>query len=66
VVEHGRRRAEEMREAAVTVRESGLEPLMATAAAERQAWLAGLVGARGPGLSRLAPWRDWADWIEAR
>jgi len=63
VIEHGRRRAEEMREAAVTVRESGLEPLMATATAERQAWLAALVAARGPGLPRSAPWRDWADWI---
>jgi 3-hydroxyisobutyrate dehydrogenase-like beta-hydroxyacid dehydrogenase len=63
VIEHGRRRAEEMREAAVTVRESGLEPLMAAATAERQGWLAALVDARGPALPRSAPWRDWADWI---
>jgi len=37
---HGERRAEEMREAAHTVRESGTEPLMSTACAERQAWAA--------------------------
>jgi 3-hydroxyisobutyrate dehydrogenase-like beta-hydroxyacid dehydrogenase len=36
-LEHGRRRAEEMREAARTVNEAGLEPLMSSAAAERQA-----------------------------
>jgi hypothetical protein len=37
-LEHGRRRAEEMREAARTVSEAGLEPLMSAAAAERQDW----------------------------
>jgi 3-hydroxyisobutyrate dehydrogenase-like beta-hydroxyacid dehydrogenase len=40
VVQHGRRRAEEMREAASMVREDGFEPLMAAATAERQAKLA--------------------------
>ena len=35
-LEHGTRRAEEMREAARTVAETGIEPLMATATAERQ------------------------------
>ncbi len=35
-LEHGTRRAEEMREAARTVAEAGVEPLMATATAERQ------------------------------
>jgi 3-hydroxyisobutyrate dehydrogenase-like beta-hydroxyacid dehydrogenase len=39
-VEHGARRAEEMREAARTVAETGATPLMATATAERQAWAA--------------------------
>jgi 3-hydroxyisobutyrate dehydrogenase-like beta-hydroxyacid dehydrogenase len=39
-VEHGTRRAEEMREAARTVAETGATPLMATATAERQAWAA--------------------------
>jgi 3-hydroxyisobutyrate dehydrogenase-like beta-hydroxyacid dehydrogenase len=40
VIHHGQRRAEEMREAAATVREAGLEPLMTAAIAERQQWLA--------------------------
>ena len=35
-LEHGTRRAEEMREAARTVAEAGVEPLMATATAQRQ------------------------------
>jgi 3-hydroxyisobutyrate dehydrogenase-like beta-hydroxyacid dehydrogenase len=35
-LEHGKRRAEEMREVAVTVREAGLSPLMSSACAERQ------------------------------
>jgi hypothetical protein len=37
-LEHGTRRAEEMREVARTVAEAGLEPNMSDAAAERQAW----------------------------
>lgn len=37
-LEHGTRRAEEMREAARTVSEAGIEPHMSSAAAERQAW----------------------------
>jgi 3-hydroxyisobutyrate dehydrogenase-like beta-hydroxyacid dehydrogenase len=53
VIEHGRRRAEEMREAAATVREAGLEPWSASSTAERQAWVAaladaGLFGAKRP------------------
>jgi 3-hydroxyisobutyrate dehydrogenase-like beta-hydroxyacid dehydrogenase len=39
-VEHGRRRAAEMRESAATIAETGLEPLMATATAVRQDWVA--------------------------
>jgi 3-hydroxyisobutyrate dehydrogenase-like beta-hydroxyacid dehydrogenase len=39
VAEHGRRRAAEMREAAETLRNVGLEPLTALATAERQEWL---------------------------
>jgi len=47
VVSHGRRRAEEMREVAATVREAGIEPLMASATAARQQWVADLgVGRR--------------------
>ena len=39
-LEHGLRRAEEMREAAKTVAEAGIEPLMASATAEREDWAA--------------------------
>lgn len=62
VIQHGRRRAEEMREAAATVREAGMEPLMASAIADRQAWVAALAqrGAFGePGAK--AGWRTQAD-----
>jgi 3-hydroxyisobutyrate dehydrogenase-like beta-hydroxyacid dehydrogenase len=37
-LEHGGRRSQEMYEAAATVAETGVEPLMATATAKRQAW----------------------------
>ena len=39
-LEHGKRRAEEMRESAQTVAEAGLAPLMALATAEREDWAA--------------------------
>jgi hypothetical protein len=53
-----------MCEAAVTVREAGLDPLMASAIAERQGWLAGLIAARGAAAAPAgAHWREWADWI---
>jgi 3-hydroxyisobutyrate dehydrogenase-like beta-hydroxyacid dehydrogenase len=39
-VEHGTRRAEEMRESAKTVAEAGITPLMALATAEREDWAA--------------------------
>ncbi|MGU7785080.1 DUF1932 domain-containing protein [Burkholderia sp. PU8-34] len=42
VIEHGRRRAEEMLEAAETVRNTGLTPWAASATAERQSWVAQL------------------------
>jgi len=40
VVQHGQRRAEEMRESANTVREAGFEPFMAAAIADKQQWVA--------------------------
>jgi 3-hydroxyisobutyrate dehydrogenase-like beta-hydroxyacid dehydrogenase len=43
VVHHGRRRAAEMREVAMTVAGAGLEPLMASATADRQDWVADVV-----------------------
>ncbi len=42
---HGKRRAAEMREVAITVREAGLEPWMSMATAERQDWAAAHAGA---------------------
>lgn len=69
VIEHGRRRSEEVREVAQTVREAGLEPYSASGTAERQAWVAdladgGLFGTRGePGFARSADWRTEADRI---
>lgn len=64
VVQHGKRRAEEMCEAAATVREAGFEPLMASAIADRQAWMAALAaGGAFADLSRDAAWRTFADRI---
>jgi 3-hydroxyisobutyrate dehydrogenase-like beta-hydroxyacid dehydrogenase len=71
VIEHGRRRSEEVREVAETVREAGLQPWSATGTAERQAWVAdladaGLFGAkRTPSFARSADWRVEADRILA-
>ena len=71
VIEHGRRRSEEVREVAQTVREAGLEPWSAAGTAERQACLAdmadvGVFGARGaPGFARSADWRVEADRLLA-
>jgi 3-hydroxyisobutyrate dehydrogenase-like beta-hydroxyacid dehydrogenase len=39
-LQHGKRRAEEMREVAVTASEAGIEPLMSSAIAGRQDWAA--------------------------
>ena len=63
VIEHGRRRSEEVREVAETVREAGLAPHSASGTAERQAWVAdladeGLFGTKGrPDFARSADWR---------
>jgi 3-hydroxyisobutyrate dehydrogenase-like beta-hydroxyacid dehydrogenase len=67
VLQHGRRRSEEMREAAESVREAGLEPWGASAAAERQASIAdladqGLFGSRSaPAFAASKDWRVEAD-----
>lgn len=71
VIEHGRRRGEEMQEAARTVRDAGLQALSAAGTAERDTWMAdqgdaGLFGTRGePGFARSADWRMEADRILA-
>jgi 3-hydroxyisobutyrate dehydrogenase-like beta-hydroxyacid dehydrogenase len=72
VIEHGRRRAEEVREVAETVREAGLTPWSAQGTAERQAFVAdladeGLFGQKGSSeFARSADWRTEADRILAR
>ena len=71
VIEHGRRRSEEVREVAQTVREAGLTPWSASGTADRQAWMADLADAgvfgpaRQPGFARSADWRTEADRILA-
>jgi 3-hydroxyisobutyrate dehydrogenase len=64
VVQHGRRRAEEMREAAATVEGVGTEARMAMATADLQAWIAAL---RAEGVFDAAAadagWRELADLI---
>jgi len=47
VAEHGVRRAAEMREVARTLSDVGVEPVMASATAERQAWLVEAMAASG-------------------
>jgi 3-hydroxyisobutyrate dehydrogenase-like beta-hydroxyacid dehydrogenase len=72
VIEHGRRRSEEVREVAETVREIGLTPWSATGTAERQAWVAdlsdqGLFGSKGAKeFARSPDWRIEADRILAK
>lgn len=67
VIQHGRRRAEEMREVAATVREMGLDPWSAAGTAERQAWVADLAdsGLFGDRNARRGGWRPEADRILA-
>ena len=71
VIEHGRRRAEEVREVAETVREIGLAPWSSSGTAERQAFIAdladeGVFGVRGTReFARSADWRTEADRILA-
>jgi 3-hydroxyisobutyrate dehydrogenase-like beta-hydroxyacid dehydrogenase len=71
VIEHGRRRSEEVREVAETVREIGLTPWSAQGTAKRQGWIAdladqGAFGPKGtPGFARSADWRTEADRILA-
>lgn len=67
VVQHGKRRAEEMRESANTVKEAGFPPMMASAIAEKHDWVAS--AARDgvfDGLASDAPWQDYADRLLQR
>jgi 3-hydroxyisobutyrate dehydrogenase-like beta-hydroxyacid dehydrogenase len=68
-IQHGRRRAEEMREVASTVRDIGLEPWSSAGTAQRQAWVAdqadaGLFGTKGSrGFGKSSNWRTEADRV---
>jgi 3-hydroxyisobutyrate dehydrogenase-like beta-hydroxyacid dehydrogenase len=66
VVQHGKRRAEEMREAANTVREAGFEPFMSEAIADKQQWVADQAAAGVfKGIARGAHWQEYADRLIA-
>ena len=72
VIEHGRRRSEEVIEVAETVRDAGLTPWSASGTAERQAWVAdladgGVFGPKGtPEFARSVDWRVEADRMLAQ
>jgi 3-hydroxyisobutyrate dehydrogenase-like beta-hydroxyacid dehydrogenase len=61
--QHGKRRAEEMREAAAMVGEAGIEPRMASATADVQAWFAVLRSEGVLDASADVRWQDLADRI---
>ncbi|MDB5870272.1 MAG: 6-phosphogluconate dehydrogenase, NAD-binding protein, partial [Polaromonas sp.] len=62
VVQHGQRRAEEMRESANTVREAGFEPLMTAAIADKQQWVADQAKAGVfANVEKGAGWQAYAD-----
>lgn len=66
VVQHGRRRAEEMRESANTVREAGFPPMMTTAIADKQQWVADAAAAGVfKDVPKDAPWQAYADALIA-
>lgn len=66
VAQHGRRRAEEMREVANTVREAGFEPFMAAAIAGKHDWMAGQARAgHFAGLGPAPAWQAFADRLLA-
>ena len=66
VAEHGKRRAEEMREVAQAVRDVGIDPLMAEAIAERQDALVEEIAANLPGtrVEKSFSWRELADALD--
>lgn len=66
VVAHGQRRAEEMRESARTVAETGFAPVMARAIADKQQWVADQARAGVfDGIARNASWQVYADALLA-
>jgi hypothetical protein len=68
VVVHGRRRAAEMREVAVTISEAGLESFMASATAQCQDRIADIAeaGTGSRAVDSDFSWRAFADAVAAR
>lgn len=67
VAQHGKRRAEEMRESANTVLEAGFTPYMAAAIAEKHDWVAQQSRAGVfAGIGKEATWQDYADRLLER
>ncbi|MES2840191.1 MAG: DUF1932 domain-containing protein [Pseudomonadota bacterium] len=65
VAQHGQRRAQEMREAAQTVREAGFEPVMASAIADKHDWMAGKARAGDfADMPDKPHWQAWADRMQ--
>jgi 3-hydroxyisobutyrate dehydrogenase-like beta-hydroxyacid dehydrogenase len=66
VAQHGRRRATEMREVAVALRDVEMEPHMALASATRQDWLVDeMANANAPYSGEAFSWKDLADALRA-
>ncbi|MDP2366789.1 DUF1932 domain-containing protein [Rhodoferax sp.] len=63
VVQHGQRRAEEMRECANTVAEAGFDPIMAAAIAAKQQWVADW--ARAGVFARVGKGAGWQEYADA-
>jgi 3-hydroxyisobutyrate dehydrogenase-like beta-hydroxyacid dehydrogenase len=64
VVQHGQRRAEEMRESANTVKEAGFEPFMASAIADKQQWVADRAKEGVfKDVAKGARWQEYADCL---
>lgn len=62
VVQHGKRRAEEMREAATTVAETGIEPLLTQSIAQKHQWISDLTRhGTFRDVPTKAPWEAYAD-----
>lgn len=66
VAQHGKRRAEEMRESANTVHEAGFEPIMTAAIARKHQWMADQsAGGIFEGLTKDSIWQEYADALMA-
>ena len=63
VAQHGKRRAEEMREVALTVQEAGFEPFMASAIAQKDDWMAAQAAAGS--FRTLGPQPAWQAYADA-